>query len=136
MLLEGIKLDDIYSTEAFIYYKLYCLEIYSYVIKILKLQRKRQVIERVTEEELDIFFKDLFIYSERARERQRHRQREKQAPCRKPYVGPDPGSPGSHPGLQAALNHCASRAAPVLDFFIQVSQAEKFWKMFWNPTPP
>ena len=45
------------------------------------------------------------------RERQRHRQREKQAPCREPDVGLDPGSPGSHPGLQAALNHCATRAA-------------------------
>ena len=54
----------------------------------------------------------LFIHSERARERQRHRQREKQAPCRKPDVGLDTGSPGSHPRLQAALNRCATGAAP------------------------
>ena len=49
---------------------------------------------------------------ERQRQRQRHRQREKQAPCREPDMGFDPGSPGSHLGLQAALNRCATRAAP------------------------
>ena len=48
----------------------------------------------------------------RDRERQRHRQREKLAPCREPDVGLDPGSPGSHPGLKAALNRCATWAAP------------------------
>ena len=48
----------------------------------------------------------------RERERQRHRQREKQAPCREPDVGLDPGSPGSHPRLKAALNLCATGAAP------------------------
>ena len=30
----------------------------------------------------------------------------------KPDVGLDPRSPGSCPGLQAALNRCATRAAP------------------------
>ena len=57
-------------------------------------------------------FKD-FIYlfmRKRERERQRHRQREKQTPRRKPDMGLDPGSPGSHPRLQAALNHCTTRA--------------------------
>ena len=29
-------------------------------------------------------------------------------------MGLDSGSPGSHPGLQAALNRCAMRAAPIL----------------------
>ena len=47
----------------------------------------------------------------RDRERQRHRQREKQAACREPDAGLDPRSPGSQLGLQAALNHCATRAA-------------------------
>ena len=47
---------------------------------------------------------------EKERERQRHREREKQAPCREPDMGLDPGSPESHPGLQAALNHCTTRA--------------------------
>ena len=48
----------------------------------------------------------------REAERQRYRPREKQAPCRKPDVGLDPRSAGSHPGLKAALNRCATRAAP------------------------
>ena len=47
------------------------------------------------------------------RERQSHRQREKQAPCREPdIVGLHPGTLRSHPGLQAALNRCATGAAP------------------------
>ena len=61
----------------------------------------------------------LFIHA-RHRNRQRHRQREKQAPCREPNVGLDPGSPGSCPGLQAALNHCATGAAPPLPFFKKI----------------
>ena len=44
-------------------------------------------------------------------------KREKQAPSREPDVGLDPESPGSCPGLQAALNCCATRAAPKLIFF-------------------
>ena len=68
---------------------------------------------------LFFFFKIyLFIHSERARERQRHRQREKQAPCWNPDVGLDPRSPGSHPGLQAALNRCATKAAPIFSLFV------------------
>ena len=31
-------------------------------------------------------------------------------------MGLDPGSPGSRPGLQAALNHCATGAAPLSQF--------------------
>ena len=58
----------------------------------------------------------LFIHG-RHRERQRHRQREKQAPCREPDVGLNPRSPGSRPGLQAALNCCATGAAPESRFF-------------------
>uniref|UniRef100_UPI0024443B13 RING finger protein 151 n=1 Tax=Nyctereutes procyonoides TaxID=34880 RepID=UPI0024443B13 len=42
-------------------------------------------------------------------------QREK-APCREPDAELDPGSPGSHPGLQAALNRCATGAAPTHRF--------------------
>ena len=61
------------------------------------------------------FFKILFVYSQEAhRERQRRRQREKQAPRRELNMGLDPGSPGSHSGLQAALNCCATRAAPAV----------------------
>ena len=56
---------------------------------------------------LFFIFKDLFIYSKR------ERQRKKQALCRKRDMGLDPRSPGSHPGLQAALNLCATGAAPV-----------------------
>ena len=44
-------------------------------------------------------------------EREAETQREKEALCKEPDVGLDPGSPGSHPGLQAAPNHCATRAA-------------------------
>ena len=54
------------------------------------------------------------------RVRQRHRQREKQAPCRKPDVGVNPRTPGSHPGLQAALNRCATGAAPPGFFFFKI----------------
>ena len=51
------------------------------------------------------------------RDTQRKRGRDtgrgmKQAPCREPDVGFDPGSPGSCPGPKAALNRCATRAAP------------------------
>ena len=70
--------------------------------------------ERNLEQIIYLFFIKyfiLFIHRERERERQRHRQREKQAPCREPDVGLDLGSPESCPGLQAALNHCATRAA-------------------------
>ena len=48
----------------------------------------------------------------RDRDRERQREKEKQAPCRQPDMGLDPRSPGSHPGPKAALNHCATRAAP------------------------
>ena len=50
------------------------------------------------------------------RERQRHRQREKQTPCKEPDMGLDPWSPGSHPRPKAALNHWATRAAPLTAF--------------------
>ena len=54
---------------------------------------------------------------ERHRKRgQKHKQRDKWAPCREPDVELDPGSPGSRPGLQAALNRCATGAAPSLPF--------------------
>ena len=62
----------------------------------------------------------LFIHRDTERERQRHRQREKQAPCREPDVGLDPRSPGSCPGLQAALNRCATGAAPSLMFLTEM----------------
>ena len=55
--------------------------------------------------------------TEQERERQRHRQREKQTPCGELDVGLDPRTPGSHPGLQAALNHCATGAALVFQFY-------------------
>ena len=51
--------------------------------------------------------------TERERKRQRHTEREKQAAYREPDIGLDPGSPGSRPGLQAALNLCATGAAPL-----------------------
>ena len=64
------------------------------------------------------FFTYLFIETQRKREkRQRYRQRMKQAQCREPGLGLDPWFPGSHPGLQAALNHCTTRAA--LEFFLK-----------------
>ena len=65
------------------------------------------------------FLKILFIYSwETQRERKAETQAEaEQAPCREPDVGLDPGSPGSHPELQAALNHCATRTAPLTFFY-------------------
>ena len=58
------------------------------------------------------------------RERQRHRQREKHVPCREPDMGLDPGSPGSHPELQAALNRCATWAAPLLHFCATMGRLE------------
>ena len=63
-----------------------------------------------------IFFFKILFFHERHTEWQRHRQREKQAPCKEPDAGLDPGSPGSRPGLQAALNRCATGAAPEFSF--------------------
>ena len=54
----------------------------------------------------------------------RHRQREKQDPCKEPDVGLDPRSPGSHPELQAALNRCATWAAPLLHFCATMGRLE------------
>ena len=48
-------------------------------------------------------------------------EREKQAACRKPDMGLDPASPGSRPGLQAALNRCATGAAPAWIFKVPAS---------------
>ena len=49
--------------------------------------------------------------TQRERKAETQAEGEKQAPCRKPDVGLNPRSPGSHPELQAALNHCTTRAA-------------------------
>ena len=48
-------------------------------------------------------------------EQAREQQREKQAPRREPDMGLNLRSPGSDPGLQAALNHCATGAAPIVN---------------------
>ena len=59
-----------------------------------------------------LFMRDTHREREREREMHRHRQRDKQAPCREPDTGLDARSPGSHSRLQAALNRCATGAAP------------------------
>ena len=64
-------------------------------------------------------FFSLFIYdSLTERERGAETQAEGEAGCmhREPDAGLDPGSPGSRPGLQAALNRCATGAAPEFSF--------------------
>ena len=97
---------------------------------------------------LKFFLKILFIHERHTqRERQRHRQREKQAPFREPDLGLDPWSPGSGPGLKAALNRCATWAAPeqILKQFLETGWyilgeafdmvisdfGQKFWRRYF-----
>ena len=63
---------------------------------------------------MDTFFKRFYLF---IHERRRGGGwEEKQAPRREPDVGLDPGSPGPALGPKAALNHWATRAAPLTAF--------------------
>ena len=71
-----------------------------------------------------IFLKD-FIYlfmRDTEREKEAETQAEGEAVSMqgtRPDMGLDPGCPGSHPRLQAALNRCATGAAPVTSLLVQ-----------------